>query len=132
MISEKQKLLCMRFAHGVLSQVEPPEWFVAHLENVAHLEALGAGPDWQGSLEKAGGLKSWETIDGAETFHIYKTPAGGYFIDYADVFQSAAWIFIDQPAEYITFRATILAPLVLLAIKAEQQEASVLKRTGVR
>jgi hypothetical protein len=103
MISEKQKLLCMKFADGVLVQAHPPAWFEAHLRTI------DTEPDWQGSLLKAGGLRSWETIGGSETYEIYKTEEGGFFIDYTDVFESAAWIFIDKPADYITFRATVLA-----------------------
>ncbi len=125
MISETQKLLCMRFADGALSQAEPPEWFQAHLKSV------DSDNDWQGSLLKVG-LRSWETIGGSETFEIYKTEAGGFFIDYTDVFQSAAWIFIDKPVDYITFRATMLAPLVTLSMHSDALAKAETKPRGVR
>jgi hypothetical protein len=98
--------------HAV-SQAEPPEWFVAHLEETAEPTS-----DWQGSYLRRG-LQSWETFECAETFHIYKTPTGGYFVEYMDAFESAAWIFIDKPVDYINFRATILSPLVTLSMHAD-------------
>jgi hypothetical protein len=124
MISEKQKLLCMRFANGALSQAEPPQWFVAHLE-----ETVEQTSDWEGSLLKRG-LQSWETLEGTETFHTYKTSTGGYFVDYMDVFESAAWIFIDKPVDYITFRATILSPLVTLSMHADTLADAEISKAG--
>jgi hypothetical protein len=113
MISDKQKRLCMTFADGKLAEAAPPEWFVKHLE------WADSDSDWQGSLLKAG-LQSWESFDGTETFEIYKTSNGGFFIDYVDANESAAWIFIARPVDYITFRATMLAPLVMLTMQSDR------------
>jgi hypothetical protein len=110
----------MRFANGILCQAEPPAWFLARLESVDD-------PDWQGSLLKKG-LLSWETFEGSETYEIYKQPDGGYFVDYMDAFESAAWIFIDKLVDYITFRATILAPLVILAAHADGLATAEIKK----
>jgi len=112
MISEKQRLLCMTFADGILKQVDPPEWFVMHLSRV------DVDSDWEGSLLEAG-LQSWETFEGSEVFEIYKTKKGGFFINYTDIYESAAWIFIDKPVDYIAFRANVLAPLVALSQQAD-------------
>jgi hypothetical protein len=120
MISEKQKRLCMRFTNGALVEAEPPEWFVAHLNN-SEMDA-----DWQGSLLKAGAT-SMESFDGSETYEVYSSP-NGYFVDYCDVFASAAWIFIDRPVDYITFRATMLAPLVMLSIESDRVEKARLQK----
>lgn len=113
-ISEKQKRLCMRFADGRLTEADPPDWFVRVLETTEDWD------DWSGSLHKAGasGLDSFGDI---ETFEIYRAP-NGYFVDYCDVSESAAWIFIDSPVDYVTFRATYLAPLAMLSMKAERFE----------
>jgi hypothetical protein len=125
MISEKQRLLCMKFADGTLQQAHPPSWFEAHLSTI------DTNPDWPGSLVERG-LQSWETIAGGETFEIYKTPEGGYFVDYTDAFESAAWIFIDKPSDYITFRATVLAPLVMLSMQTDALAKRETEQPGVR
>jgi hypothetical protein len=46
------------------------------------------------------------------------------------VFESAAWIFIDKPADYITFRATMLAPRVMLSMHVDALEMSKTKQAG--
>jgi hypothetical protein len=104
----------MRFADGRLTEADPPDWFVRVLETTEDWD------DWSGSLHKAGasGLDSFGDI---ETFEIYRAP-NGYFVDYCDVSESAAWIFIDSPVDYVTFRATYLAPLAMLSMKAERFE----------
>jgi hypothetical protein len=57
-------------------------------------------------------------------------PPAAFFVDYTDVFESAAWIFIDKPADYITFRATMLAPLVMLSMHVDALEMSKTKQAG--
>ena len=105
-LPDKHKSLCMRFESGRLFEAEPPAWWIRHLE----------GPDecdWDASIRRLGAQKV-EEFGRIETFAIWKTKEGRYFIDYMDVTESAAWIFIDRPADYITFRAIYLAPLVQL------------------
>ena len=121
MVSEKQRRLCMRFHEGSLQETEPPVWFIEHLEQVGDT-------DWQGSLSKCGcsPLEGYgETGD--DTYEIYRSP-NGYFVDYTDVSASAAWIFIDRPVDYLTFRAKMLWPLVMLARESERQAAEELAK----
>jgi hypothetical protein len=115
-LPDKHKSLCMRFESGRLFEAEPPAWWIWHLEEPDDR-------DWDASIRKLGAQKL-EEFSGIETFTIWKTKAGRYFIDYTDVAESAAWIFIDRPADYITFRAFYLAPLVqLVRINELEQEA---------
>jgi hypothetical protein len=115
-LPDKDKLLCMRFENGKLFEAEPPAWWVRHMEDTDETE-------WEASIRKSGAQKI-EEIGQTESFTIWKTKEGGYFIDYMDAIESAAWIFIERPADYITFRATYLAPLVqLLRTNELEQEA---------
>lgn len=127
MPTEKDLRLCMKFSNGQLQQAPPPAWFEKHLLRTAEPDA-----DWERSLTDIG-LIGYDVIGRNETITIYKTPDGGHFIDYSDVSEGAAWIFIDRPVDYVVFRATILAPLVMLSVEADRQaQAEIAARAGAR
>lgn len=111
MITEKDKRLCMKFSNGQLVEAEPPEWFAKHLASVE-------ADDWAQSLSNAG-TSAIESFGHGEIYTIYRSP-NGYFVNYSDSFESAAWIFIDRPVDYMNFRATMLAPLAMLAMYADR------------
>lgn len=119
MLTDNQKRLCMRFASGILAEAAPPEWFARLLET--------GDDDWEASLARLG-TNHIDSFGETERLDVYRSP-NGYFINYMDVSESAAWIFIDRPTDYVVFRATILAPLVTLALEGDRAAA---EESGVR
>ena len=111
MISEKQKQLCMKFSNGALVEADPPDWFLKHL-------ASPQVDDWKASLARVGAT-CMDSFGSGETYEVYRSP-NGFFVDYMDTFESAAWIFIDRPVDYMNFRATVLAPLAMLAMYSDR------------
>jgi hypothetical protein len=54
---------------------------------------------------------------------IYKTPDNGYLVCFWDVHEALADVFIDDLADYLTFRAQYIAPLAQLIMATEQHLA---------
>ena len=115
MIEDKDKRRCMRFVDGRLVEADPPDWFERHLARNDDTT------DWSASLVQEGCIGIDEFGD-AETIEIFRHPSGSYYVEYRDTIEAVAWIFIDRPVDYVTFRATFLAPLALLSMESERFE----------
>jgi hypothetical protein len=108
-MSEDQKVL--RFKDGKLVPGTAPEWFN---------KAKSFEGNWDNSLTKAGAILYDDYGEYGDTIQVYKTPDNGYFVSFWDVHKAMADVFVDDLADYLTFRAQYIAPLAQL-IMAEDQ-----------
>jgi hypothetical protein len=108
----KSSVPSYRFAGGKISRIDPPEWFVK----------LPDTGDWLSMLSSAGAtlLDDFGGDDGADTMSIYEAPRGGYYVEYWNPSECIAQFFIDDAADYVLFRATVVAPLVRLIMDAQR------------
>lgn len=110
MAIEAKKLL--GFANGKLTKkTGVPAWF--------RKAEASEEQDWQKCLKDQGAEVVESFGSGGDTFHIYRTPTGGYMVEVFDVFYAVAYIFIDEVYDYLRFRVEWLKPLVELSEHAD-------------
>ena len=113
------------FVEGRLVPTSPPAWFV---------KATSEESNWSTALTKAGARPLEDFGDGGDNIEIYQGPEGDYYVGYWDPGECIAHIFIDNVADYLSFRAQYVAPLASLIMESDRhfvwQQAQKLKRTG--
>ena len=97
------------FKRGEWTEVKPPEWFV---------EATASGEDWMIAFENYG-VRAIEDFDFEDSIEVYKALDGMYCVVFRDSIEVLAAVFISSAADYIQFRAQIIAPNVQLTMANE-------------
>ncbi len=102
-----------RFSNGCWIKAEAPNWFAG---------ALAKDDDWRTLLTRAGAI-AVDNIggdSGGDAIEIYEGPAGDYAIIFRDCSKFIARVFIDNIADYLTFRSEVIAPQAVLIMEAER------------
>jgi hypothetical protein len=100
------------FANGGWTKSEAPQWFS---------NAVTRDGDWGEELSRAGATLLEEFGGaGADTIAIYQGQAGDYAILFWDAAKCIARVFIDNVPDYMTFRASIIAPHAMLIMESER------------
>lgn len=105
-----------RFSDGRWIEAPAPEWFAI---------ATAIDDSWQSSLTKAGAthVDEFGAETGGDSIEIYEGPAGDYAILFRDSAKCIARVFIDNVADYLTFRASVVAPQASLIMESERYYA---------
>jgi hypothetical protein len=111
--------MILRYTSGSLSQGIAPDWFEKHI--------TAEESNWDLSLRKGGATEIEKFGQDGDTLTIYRT-TDGYYVEYFDINEPTAHIFIDDIADYLRFRIDWIKPLVeLIGFSDAQQIASTKK-----
>jgi len=102
-----------RFSEGRWIKAEAPDWFA---------KALAKDGDWHALLTRAGAtaVDNIGGDSGGDSIEIYEGPAGDYAIIFRDWSKCIARVFIDNIADYLTFRSKVIASQAVLIMEAER------------
>jgi hypothetical protein len=101
------------YRDGSLIESEPPSWFTKHLET--------AEDDWEKSLRARGVSEIEKFGDVGDALTIYRS-RDGYYVEYLDLHEIAAHIFIENVNDYLHFRVHWIKPLAELIIFSDKLE----------
>ncbi|WP_192359596.1 hypothetical protein [Mesorhizobium mediterraneum] len=91
---------CLSFDGTSLQPCEPPEWYA----NIAR-DADANGGDWMSKLASNGIHLEQKYGEDLGTIDVYKAGQNGYFVEYWDMNQCIANIFIEDVCSYLEFRS---------------------------
>ena len=103
-----------RFADGRWAKSEPPKWYAAIEEN----------GDFRTLMRNAGAICVEDFGGGGEghLIEVYEGRDGDYAIFFHNSSQCIAEVFIDNVADYLTFKSTVIAPQAMLIMESERHE----------
>lgn len=103
-----------RFAEGRWVKSEPPQWY-------ARAEKNGS---WPSMITSVGAVfvADYSGDGEGDQIEIFQGPDGDYAIFFWDCNQCFAEVFIDNVADYLTFKSTVIAPQAVLIMESERHE----------
>lgn len=101
----------LKFKNGKLVKGPIPAWY---------RKALAEDDDFKALLTKAGASSVDEYGDGADAIQMFRDPKNGYLIIFHDTFEMICLVFIDNVADFLTFKAQYIAPLAQLIMASDK------------
>lgn len=101
----------LRFKNGRLTKATPPSWFRRAARTDGNLQDL---------LVKAGARGLDDVGEHGDRIEIFKAPQNGYLFVFRDVTEDACNVFVDNLADFPTFKTQYVAPMAQLIMAADQ------------
>jgi hypothetical protein len=104
----------LKFKNGKLVKAPLPPWY---------RKALADDDDFAALLTRAGASNVDEYGEGGDSIQMFRGPNNGYLVIFHDSFEMISLVFIDNVADFMTFKARYIAPLAQLIMASDKHWA---------